>query len=1708
LAESGDGTVHVVLGSPACDMDSMVSSVARAFYSHLSSRDPSSDVVVPVFGASRGDLHLRIVATKLFKECDVNLASVACSNDLDLDQLQEEDRLKLTLVDHTVLNEDQIHLVSSVVEVIDHFEDVGVRMYDDNVGKLVLPVASCATLVADEFLSHNRKALEDNSDLVKLLLGVILLDTDNLSAITGLATDKDHDVVAELANLTDTDSDVLFSGLVAAKLDTSLLSAYDLLYRDYKDAPPSMRGLRAGGSSVPESAGSFLDRQDAISSLQQFYTERSIDVLLVSYVFYRDPEHQQSQRQIILYCYDEKLLHKVATCLVAEAILELKEVVQSNPNIRLFEQGNTAMSRQKLLHLISTALSQEDLPSFKSFVDEISSVQTTVDTLQSGDATVHVVLGSSACDLDSMVSSLSRAYYNYVIGKGSESNMVVPMFSASRKDLTLRTDATKLFEECNVNTANVTCAGDLDLHQLCKDGQLRLTLVDHSVLSEDQSDLVPSVVEIVDHHRDDSSGVYDMSVEKNISVVGSCVTLIADDFLTYKREALEQNPDLVKLLLGVILLDTDNLSPTTGLVTEKDHDMVAELSNLTDVDCGSLFDDLLAAKFDTSGLSEYDLLRRDYMDAPPSAKDWRAGGSTVPGNAEIILAHTDTKAALHQIVAERNLDVYVIICIYYLDSARQLPQHQIIMYCPNNKLQTRVVKCLLEEEMLGWKEISEDDPTVRVFHQENTAVSRKQLLLLISTALSQPDEDEVPLFKSFIDQKASINAVKELVEKGEGNLNVVIGSQHCDLDSMVSALALSYFNYLVGHGQSGLICPVFNALRTDLPIRADAMCLFDICNVNPDHVTCSGEINFNSLQSDGRLRLTLVNHNVPCESQRSLIPSVVEIVDHHSDNSGSFYGPDVAKRLEVVGSCATLIAFDFLNQKPKALEKNVDLVKLLLGTILLDTENLAASLATDKDWEVVNALVDLSDMDRNSLYRQLRATGYENAYNLLKGNYKDAPVARSDIRAGGSTVMMSLETFLGQKYAKEAVAEFAAEKNVDVFVVEFISYSDPEKKTRRRQLVIYSENHQLRGQVIDFFSSQPLLQLMSLPLDDPRISGFEQDDSVSRKQVLKMISAALMPTFKRFVDEDSSVEAAKRRAKSGKIHIVLGNESSDLDSMVSALARAYFTNLVNPSYGLPVPMFNINREDIPLRTEATWLLRDCDVNTVNVTCLGDLDLKGLQSADQLAVTLVDHNLPAVDQWELISSTVDIMDHHKDDTGDHYKKDVTKMIKPVGSCATLVAKDFLDQLPLALERNHDLVKLLLGAILVDTVNLDTSTGRTTDIDCDVVKQLKSITDIDRDHLYSQLQYAKFDLTGLSAYDLLCKDFKNAAPTSSGVKAGAASIPESFGDFLQRADSNDALTLFTEENGLDLLLLVSVSFSDPEYLHMKRQCGVYSENDALRLTVFNFMKIEESLKLTEIATSNPKLSAFDQGDTTASRKQLLPLLNAALSQYPMEASVETVKIQRTVEAEVPFSLPVKQEEHAAAAEASADALPELTAAEEREESRHWKTVTVAGIERVVDMEAIKPYKKVLSHGGYGGHEERYAVIIFAACHLPDKSIPNYAYVLDNLFYYCLGVLETQAADHFMVVYLHGGTPNRNVPKFRWMRRCYPMLDRRIKKNMKQLVIVHAGFWIRAAIKLMRPFISTKFYRKIRFIPTLEGLGQFVALEQIALPQPVLE
>ncbi|TMW52156.1 hypothetical protein DOY81_002715 [Sarcophaga bullata] len=185
-----------------------------------------------------------------------------------------------------------------------------------------------------------------------------------------------------------------------------------------------------------------------------------------------------------------------------------------------------------------------------------------------------------------------------------------------------------------------------------------------------------------------------------------------------------------------------------------------------------------------------------------------------------------------------------------------------------------------------------------------------------------------------------------------------------------------------------------------------------------------------------------------------------------------------------------------------------------------------------------------------------------------------------------------------------------------------------------------------------------------------------------------------------------------------------------------------------------------------------------------------------------------------------------------------------------------------------------------------------------------------------------------------------------------------------------------------------------------------------------------------------------------------------------------------------------------------------LPQYSAAEERRDSRNWQKITLPdGRTRDIDMRVIEPYKRVLSHGGYlkaGGHN---AIVIFCACHLPDRSRTDYSYVMDNLFLYVVKTLEQLVTDDYVLIYLHGGSSRRNMPPFPWLKKCYQLLDRRLRKSLKNMYLVHPTFWIKSIIWMTRPFVSTKFWRKLVYVKSLDELSQYVtALEKAAIPEKV--
>ncbi|XP_055750271.1 BCL2/adenovirus E1B 19 kDa protein-interacting protein 2-like [Salvelinus fontinalis] len=158
-----------------------------------------------------------------------------------------------------------------------------------------------------------------------------------------------------------------------------------------------------------------------------------------------------------------------------------------------------------------------------------------------------------------------------------------------------------------------------------------------------------------------------------------------------------------------------------------------------------------------------------------------------------------------------------------------------------------------------------------------------------------------------------------------------------------------------------------------------------------------------------------------------------------------------------------------------------------------------------------------------------------------------------------------------------------------------------------------------------------------------------------------------------------------------------------------------------------------------------------------------------------------------------------------------------------------------------------------------------------------------------------------------------------------------------------------------------------------------------------------------------------------------------------------------------------------------------------------------------ESLVNMSVLEPYLRVLSHGGYYGDGSN-DIIVFSSCYLPENTMENYQHVMDNLFRYIVGTLDLMVAENYVIVYLCAMAQRNKLPGIGWLRECYTTIDRRLRKNLKALYIVHPTWYIKALITIIKPFVSSKFSRKIQFIDRFQELSQHIPIERVQIPDCV--
>ncbi|KAH8863023.1 Rho GTPase-activating protein [Schistosoma japonicum] len=127
----------------------------------------------------------------------------------------------------------------------------------------------------------------------------------------------------------------------------------------------------------------------------------------------------------------------------------------------------------------------------------------------------------------------------------------------------------------------------------------------------------------------------------------------------------------------------------------------------------------------------------------------------------------------------------------------------------------------------------------------------------------------------------------------------------------------------------------------------------------------------------------------------------------------------------------------------------------------------------------------------------------------------------------------------------------------------------------------------------------------------------------------------------------------------------------------------------------------------------------------------------------------------------------------------------------------------------------------------------------------------------------------------------------------------------------------------------------------------------------------------------------------------------------------------------------------------------------------------------------------------------------VIVFSACRLPASDLIDHQHLLT----YITKTLEQYVSIDYCLIYFHFGLTNKNRPKFKWLVQAYRTFGRNFRKNLKSLYIVHPTTGIKILWTLFKPFISSKMTHKVVYAETLSELEETLFVDQLPIPQRVL-
>ncbi|KAF2863103.1 DHH phosphoesterase [Piedraia hortae CBS 480.64] len=342
-----------------------------------------------------------------------------------------------------------------------------------------------------------------------------------------------------------------------------------------------------------------------------------------------------------------------------------------------------------------------------------------------------------------------------------------------------------------------------------------------------------------------------------------------------------------------------------------------------------------------------------------------------------------------------------------------------------------------------------------------------------------------------------------------------------------------------------------------------------------------------------------------------------------------------------------------------------------------------------------------------------------------------------------------------------------------------------------------------------------------------------------------------------------------------KTAFVIGNESADLDSIISAVVYGF----LSPSPTTPIA--NILSSDLALRPELAALFKHADIEVKDLVTLDNLH--NLPPPGDTEWTLVDHNAFQGSLGNRYSKdVVGLIDHHVDEEKVPSSAK-PRIIEKAGSCTSLVV-NFCR--PNWGKGDAKTAMIALGPILIDTHNMQ-SKDKVTDHDREAVEFLEgklSGQNFDRDAFFAEINNAKTNLDGMDLNGILRKDYKqwivgdftfgisSVVKPISYLETKAEKMIESMKSFANDRDLDiyAVMTAYTNVQGEFVRELLLISLNDGKAMEKVKKIAEMGSTE---------LQLEESG--TKIANSCvPWVRVWRQKNVEASRKKVAPLMRKAL------------------------------------------------------------------------------------------------------------------------------------------------------------------------------------------------------------------------------------